>query len=187
MQVFCSDSFGYNMFYPMMNFNQMPLFWNCPQVAFCGTNSLASHVQTQQAQSKQTNSVIEAGKKEDESNYQYIAVEASTGNYNNINIHKVTPEQIAQFKKEFKSKDNERHIISMALMLGGVALGFLVGPKIFNKLFTDGDPEVLTRLFGAAAGLAVGGLGGEIVNSCYDSSKAKLADKYLGKAINVES
>ena len=179
---FYADSLGYNQFMPMMNYYQMPYYYPTGNIAFQG------NTQRQQV----TNSVIEEAKTTEtkKENTQYVGVDMDTGHIKGIKVFEATPEKIKEYQEKRDSKNIWEKVAMFGTLAGGLALGAIVGPKIWAKvkpqdiaLYTKNELRLLSAAF-AAVPTAIAELG---IECAFESSKKDLAKEYFQKPVDVQA
>ena len=108
-------------------------------------------------------------------------------------VYEGSPEKIAEYKKEYKKKENNREIAKWATLIGVTALGVLAGPKIAKALklkpgtwFGDmaSNDKVTRYIASGTNGLVVGAVGALGIELS-DGWKKDLKEKYDLKQLDA--
>lgn len=200
-------NYGYPMMdYSMMGYQNPYQNWNMPvwnyqnpyyyggnNVSFKGnedkTQTAAAQTGQTSAQTEQLKAKTETAKAEPK---EYVSI-LKDGTLTKSNIYEGSPEKIAEYKKEYKKKENNREIAKWATLIGVTALGVLAGPKIAKALklkpgtwFGDmaSNDKVTRYIASGTNGLVVGASGAMGIDLC-DGWKKDLKEKYDLKQLDA--
>lgn len=141
-------NYGYPMMdYSMMGYQNPYQNWNMPvwnyqnpyyyggyNVNFKGnedkTQTAAAQTGQTSAQTEQLKAKTETAKAEPK---EYVSI-LKDGTLSEAKVYEGSPKKIADYRKEYKRKENNREIAEWATVLGGIALGLVAGPKAAKAL-----------------------------------------------------
>ncbi len=191
-----------NYSYPMMNYSMMGYqnpyqwnmsLWNYQNPYYYGGNNVSfkgNEDKTQiAAQSEQTNAKAETAKADPK---EYVSI-LKDGTLSEAKVYEGSPKKIADYRKEYKRKENNREIAEWATFIGVTALGVLAGPKIAKALKLKPDTwfgdmasnDKVIKYITSGVNAAILGAAGAFCIELSDGWKKDLKEKYDLKQLDA--